>query len=390
MRCNMFGPSELRRMSEDAAVCSSRKRLIACLLRNGPSANGPQAMLLFWNGGRAHRRRVEPGEFSVSANHAPAARSVRAAAQARAAVRVLGGGSVDPRQARITSTDPEFEKEAWLSMVMLEWGSCGQMASAPAGGRADATDDDSSEQCGDAPCLGYAFYAPPGAVPRAGSFPAGRSAPTRCCSPRSGSSPAHGADGAGRSSLIAAVVGDLVRRGVRALEAFGRTEAAAELIDPRLVPLELRPVVEVLGDCSVDQCILDADFLEGRRLRRGRAAPLLPAAAPRAGAAAWAGRPTSRRRWSDCWRASSCNSPSARARAPAERSGTDGDQLGLTRPAWSTDSSWASSSANVKVPVGRSFLPSRYSRLTAARMPSAIESRVWVDTSMARSRGLVM
>ncbi|HKP43201.1 MAG TPA: acetyltransferase, partial [Mycobacterium sp.] len=24
--------------------------------------------------------------------------------------------------------DPEFEKEAWLSMVMLEWGACGQMA----------------------------------------------------------------------------------------------------------------------------------------------------------------------------------------------------------------------------------------------------------------------
>ena len=24
--------------------------------------------------------------------------------------------------------DPEFEKEAWLSMVMLEWGSCGQVA----------------------------------------------------------------------------------------------------------------------------------------------------------------------------------------------------------------------------------------------------------------------
>lgn len=26
--------------------------------------------------------------------------------------------------------DPEFEKEAWLSMVMLEWGSCGQVATA--------------------------------------------------------------------------------------------------------------------------------------------------------------------------------------------------------------------------------------------------------------------
>ena len=49
---------------------------------------------------------------------------------------------------------------------------------------------------------------------------------------------------------------------MRALEAFGRTEAAAELVDPRLVPAELRPVVEVLGDCSVDQCMLDAEFLE--------------------------------------------------------------------------------------------------------------------------------
>ena len=63
-------------------------------------------------------------------------------------------------------------------------------------------------------------------------------------------------------SLIVAVVADLVRRGVRALEAFGRTEAATELVDPRLVPAELRPVVEVLGDCSVDQCMLDAEFLE--------------------------------------------------------------------------------------------------------------------------------
>src|SRR5690349_21949648 len=47
-------------------------------------------------------------------------------------------------------TDPEFEKEAWLSMVMLEWGSCGQMASsAPAGGRADAADDDLPADGGD-------------------------------------------------------------------------------------------------------------------------------------------------------------------------------------------------------------------------------------------------
>ena len=33
--------------------------------------------------------------------------------------------------------DPEFEKEAWLSMVMLEWGSCGQVAVAAPGAGID-------------------------------------------------------------------------------------------------------------------------------------------------------------------------------------------------------------------------------------------------------------
>jgi hypothetical protein len=47
------------------------------------------------------------------------------------------------------------------------------------------------------------------------------------------------------------------------LEAFGRTEACHELADPRLVPADLTPVLEVLGDCSVEQCMLDAAFLEG-------------------------------------------------------------------------------------------------------------------------------
>src|SRR6202034_4856207 len=43
--------------------------------------------------------------------------------------------------------DPEFEKEAWLSMVMLEWGSCGQVAM--------AAPDDYAE--GESACLGYPF-----------------------------------------------------------------------------------------------------------------------------------------------------------------------------------------------------------------------------------------
>lgn len=52
--------------------------------------------------------------------------------------------------------DPEFEKEAWLSMVMLEWGSCGQVATAVPDERSHA----------EPPCLGYVLYAPPSAVPR--------------------------------------------------------------------------------------------------------------------------------------------------------------------------------------------------------------------------------
>src|SRR5262249_51650160 len=62
-------------------------------------------------------------------------------------------------------------------------------------------------------------------------------------------------------SLIARVIDELVRRGVRALEAFGRTPTAAEL-DPRTVDPDVRPVLEALGDCSVDHCIIDADFLK--------------------------------------------------------------------------------------------------------------------------------
>jgi hypothetical protein len=147
--------------------------------------------------------------------------------------------------------DPEFEKEAWLSMVMLEWGSCGQIV---------VQCDPDGLSTDDAPCLGYAFYAPPRAVPRAGLFPSGPVSADAVLLTSIGIEATDDPDGLPRG-LIASVVGDLVRRGVRALEAFGRTAEATELSDPRLVPPDLRPVVEVLGDCSVEQCIVDADFL---------------------------------------------------------------------------------------------------------------------------------
>jgi hypothetical protein len=147
--------------------------------------------------------------------------------------------------------DPEFEKEAWLSMVMLEWGSCGQVAVPVRAGREEADDTE-------APCIGYALYAPPGAVPRAQCFPTAPVSPDAVLLTTMGVEP--GDDSLPRH-LIAQVVADLVRRGVRSLEAFGRTQEAAELVEPREAPPDVRDVVEALGDCSFDQCIIDADFL---------------------------------------------------------------------------------------------------------------------------------
>ncbi|WP_437339939.1 acetyltransferase [Mycobacterium asiaticum] len=152
--------------------------------------------------------------------------------------------------------DPEFEKEAWLSMVMLEWGSCGQVATAIPDERSQA----------EPPCLGYILYAPPRAVPRAHRFPTGPVSADAVLLTSMGVERGQAASTDLSDlphSLIARVIDELMRRGVRALEAFGRTEAATEL-QTRGDALEIsdvQPVLEGLGDCSVEHCIIDADFL---------------------------------------------------------------------------------------------------------------------------------
>ncbi|KUH85627.1 MULTISPECIES: hypothetical protein [unclassified Mycobacterium] len=154
-------------------------------------------------------------------------------------------------------SDPEFEKEAWLSMVMLEWGCCGQVAVQCSD---EQTDDGPAPLSGNEACLGYAFYAPPNAVPRARRFPTAPVSADAVLLTSLGIESGEDADGVSRM-LISAVVGDLVRRGARALEAFAHTTEVSELLDPGAVTPSLRPVVEVLGDCSVEQCVLDADVL---------------------------------------------------------------------------------------------------------------------------------
>jgi hypothetical protein len=148
--------------------------------------------------------------------------------------------------------DPEFEKEAWLSMVMLEWGSCGQVATV-------VPDDDRGRT--EPPCLGYVLYAPPGAVPRAQRFPTAPVSADAVLLTSMGIEPGQGTDDLPHG-LIARVIDELVRRGVRALEAFGRTPAASELQDPGKADPDVRPVLEALGDCSVDHCIIAAEFLK--------------------------------------------------------------------------------------------------------------------------------
>ena len=159
---------------------------------------------------------------------------------------------VDPQTLRGGDqlADPEFEKEAWLSMVMLEWGSCGQVATADVPDDADDADDE---------CLGYALYAPPRAVPRAQRFPTGPVSPDAVLLTSLGVEPGQPDDIA--RLLIARVVSELVRRGVRALEAFGRTAQASELLDAETVLPELEPSIAALGDCSFELCMIDTDFL---------------------------------------------------------------------------------------------------------------------------------
>ncbi|MGH3489703.1 MAG: GNAT family N-acetyltransferase [Actinopolymorphaceae bacterium] len=98
--------------------------------------------------------------------------------------------------------DPALEKEAWISAVLLEWGSCGKIC------YVDGTP------------AGFVVYAPPTYVPRSVAFPT---------SPVSGDAvllmtayvmPEFASAGIGRM-LIQGLAKDLVKRGIRAIEAFG-------------------------------------------------------------------------------------------------------------------------------------------------------------------------
>ncbi|MFN8074376.1 MAG: GNAT family N-acetyltransferase [Kineosporiaceae bacterium] len=118
---------------------------------------------------------------------------------------------LDPVSARraVEAGDPEFEKEAWLSSTLLEWGSCGRLA---------YVDDEPA---------GHVLYAPPGFVPRAQSFPTSPVSADAVLLMSLRILPRF-RDGGIARMLIQGAAKDLARRGVKAIETFALAESRGD------------------------------------------------------------------------------------------------------------------------------------------------------------------
>lgn len=108
--------------------------------------------------------------------------------------------------------DGAFEKEVWLSGVMLTWGTAGQLV----------TVDDRF--------AGFALYAPPTAVPGAHAFPTSPVSPDAVLLTTARVLPQFAGQGLARY-LMDGVVRELTRRGVRAIELFGLEGSAENEVD---------------------------------------------------------------------------------------------------------------------------------------------------------------
>jgi GNAT superfamily N-acetyltransferase len=98
--------------------------------------------------------------------------------------------------------DPELEKEAWISSTLLEWGSCGKLVYV------------------DGVAAGFVMFAPPLYVPRSVAFPTSPVSADAALMMTAHILPEFQGGGLGRM-LVQGVAKDLIRRGIRAIEAFG-------------------------------------------------------------------------------------------------------------------------------------------------------------------------
>ena len=111
---------------------------------------------------------------------------------------------LDPvRRGRVA--EPEAEKEAWMSEVLRDWGSCGRVL---------LVDDRP---------VGYAIYAPPAYLPGAGAFPTSPASSDAVLLSAVYVAPEARGGGLGRM-LVQGMARDLIERGgINAVEAFGDT-----------------------------------------------------------------------------------------------------------------------------------------------------------------------
>lgn len=98
--------------------------------------------------------------------------------------------------------DSALEKEAWVSSVLLEWGSCGKIVYV------------------DGVPAGYVMFAPPQYVPRSVAFPTSPVSADAALLMTASIVPEFVGGGLGRM-LVQGVAKELMRRGIRAIEAFG-------------------------------------------------------------------------------------------------------------------------------------------------------------------------
>lgn len=133
----------------------------------------------------------------------------------------------------------DLEKEAWVSDTLLEWGSCGQLVYV------------------DGQPAGHVLYAPPAYIPRSLAFATSPVSADAVLLAAITVDPAYTGGGLGRM-LVQGVVRDVSRRGVRAVEAFGRESTDSAAADEH------------------SACLPPADFLRAVGFKTVRAHPRTP------------------------------------------------------------------------------------------------------------------
>jgi hypothetical protein len=98
--------------------------------------------------------------------------------------------------------DTAFEKEAWISATLLDWGSCGKIVYV------------------DGVPAGFVLFAPPAYVPRSVAFPTSPVGSDAVLLMTAHIVEEFAGAGLGRM-LVQTLAKDMMRRGVRAIEAFG-------------------------------------------------------------------------------------------------------------------------------------------------------------------------